>query len=93
MLVVQGYSNTELPHFIFITLISLVPFFMWKYIVITNSLDFTMFEYETGNPINRFLGRISNPDDLLLILSHLVENNKLILSLILLHFFLHCSGE
>ena len=68
--------------FIFITLISLVPFFMWKYIVITNSLDFTMFEYETGNPINRFLGRISNSDDLLLILSHLVENNKLILSLI-----------
>ena len=62
--------------FIFITLISLVPFFMWKYIVFTNSLDFTMFEYETGNPINRFLDRISNPDDLVLILSYLIENNK-----------------
>ena len=71
--------------FIFITLISLVPFFMWKYIIITNSLDFTIFDYETenGNPINRFLGRISNSDDLLVILSHLIENNKLILSLIL----------
>ena len=68
--------------FIFITLISLVPFFMWKYIVIINSLDFTIFEYETGNPINRFLDRISNSDDLLLILSYLVENNKLILSAI-----------
>ena len=69
--------------FIFITLISLVPFLMWKYIVITNSPDFTIFEYETGNPINRFLDRISNSDDLLLILSNLLENNKLILSVIL----------
>ena len=69
--------------FIFITLISLVPFFMWKYIVFTNSLDFTIIQYDTGNPINRFLDRISNSDDLLLILSYLIENNKLILSLIL----------
>ena len=69
--------------FIFITLISIIPFFIWKYIVITNSPDFTIFEYDTGNPINRFLDRISNFDDLLLILSYLLENNKLILSVTL----------
>ena len=72
--------------FIFITLISLVPFFMWKYMVFTNSLDFTIIAYDTGNPINRFMDRVSNFDVLFLVLSYLIENDKLILSLILFIF-------
>ena len=54
--------------------------------VFSNSFDFTIIAYDTGNPINRFMDRVSNSDDLLLILSYLIVNDKLILSLILFIF-------
>ena len=69
-----------------IAFFSLCPFIIWKYIVIKNNADFTLFEYETGHPITRFLDRITNTQDLLNIFYYVVINEKLVLSLIIFIF-------
>ena len=69
-----------------ITFLSLCPFIIWKYFIIKNSVNFTLLEYESGDPISRFLGRITNSEDLLNILSFLVRNEKLLLSLTIFIF-------
>ena len=72
-------------NFLFIALISLIPILYWKYIIISNNIKF---EYlQSGDAIERILERLTNTEDLFVILFFLVTNEKLVLSLIIFIFF------
>ena len=69
----------------FTSIISLCPVFFWRYKILTNDIKLEWMQY--GDPINRVLSRITNPEELFHILSFLARNEKLILSLIIFVFF------
>ena len=71
--------------FLLTSIISLCPVLFWRYKILTNNIKLEWVQY--GDPINRVLGRITNPEDLFNILSFLARNEKLILSLIIFIFF------
>ncbi len=53
-------------NFLFIALISLIPILYWKYIIISNNIKF---EYlQSGDSIGRILERLTNTEDLFVIL-------------------------
>ena len=65
-------------------LISLIPILFWKLTFASTKTTFGAWA-QSGDPINRLL-RITNSEDLLNILSFLVTNEKLVISLILFIF-------
>ena len=70
---------------IFITAVSLIPILFWRYIFLASDSKMEFLHY--GDPIGRFLSRITNTEDLFTILYFLVFNEKLVISLVIFIFF------
>lgn len=68
-----------------ITLVSLIPIFFWKYLVIKNNIITEFVQYD---PLDRVFHRVTNPNDIWNIILYIVKNEKLIISLAL---FIFCS--
>ena len=68
-----------------ITLVSLIPIFFWKYLVIKNNIITEFVQYD---PLDRVFHRVTNPNDIWNIILYIVKNEKLIISLSL---FIFCS--
>ena len=79
------YEKTINYKLVLTTVVSLCPIIFWRYIFLTSNSKMEFLCY--GNPIGRFLDRITNTEDLFTILSFLVVNEKLIISLIIFIFF------
>jgi len=79
-IVIDYFYNKTFNFKIFITtVLSLVLVFFWKYKVLSSNMKFSW--VQTGNPIGRIFERLTNTDELLIILSFIIRNDKLILSL------------
>ena len=63
----------------FITFVALIPISLWKYMFISKNIKMEFLQ--NGNPLNKLIDRITNPDDLLNIISFLSVNEKLLISL------------
>ena len=70
---------------VFTTAVSLIPILFWRYIFLVNNSKMEFLHY--GDPISRFLSRITNTEDLFTILYFLVINEKLVISLVIFIFF------
>ena len=68
-----------------VTLVSLIPIFFWKYLVIKNNIITEFVQYD---PLDRVFHRVTNPNDIWNIILYIVKNEKLIISLAL---FIFCS--
>ena len=69
---------------IFVTFASLIPILLWKYMFIKNNIRMEFLQ--SGDPFTKLINRVTNPDDLLNILSFLSANEKLIISIFLFSF-------
>ena len=69
---------------LFTSVVALFPLLFWKYIFIKNNIKMEFLQY--GDPLNRFLDRITNTEDLYNIMHYLIMNEKLIISLALFTF-------
>ena len=78
-------SKFDYKHFL-ITLFSLFPIIFWRYIFLESGSKMEFLDY--GNPIYRFIERLSSSDDLLTLFSFLLYNEKLIFSLVI---FIICA--
>jgi hypothetical protein len=65
--------------YLLITIFSLLPIIFWRYIFLKSDSKMEFLHY--GNPISRFIERLSNSDDLQTLFNFLLYNDKLILSL------------
>ena len=72
--------------YLLITIFSLFPIIIWRYIFLKSGSKMEFLHY--GNPISRYIERLSSSDDLLTLFSYLFYNEKLILSIII---FIICA--
>ena len=70
--------------FIAIVLCSLCPLTFWRYLFLSNNSKMEFLSY--GNPVNRFFERITNLDDIITVLSYIIINEKLVISIIIFSF-------
>jgi hypothetical protein len=68
----------------FTTVIALCPIGLWKYMFIKNNIKMEFLQ--NGDPINKFLTRITNSEDLINIISFLANNEKLLISILIFTF-------
>ena len=72
--------------YLLITIFSLLPIIFWRYIFLKSGSKMEFLHH--GDPITRFIERLSSSDDLLTLFSFLVFNEKLIISLVV---FIICA--
>ncbi len=68
----------------FTTLIALCPIGLWKYMFIKDNIKMEFLH--NGDPISKFLSRITNSEDLINIISFLASNEKLLISILIFTF-------
>ena len=72
-------KNINLKLF-FTTFIALIPISLWKYMFINKNIKMEFLQSGDGDPLNKLIDRITDPDNLLNIIYSLSVNEKLLIS-------------
>ena len=88
---IDGIYKKKINHKLWLTtVVSLVPILFWKYLVIRNNIITEFIQYD---PVSRIVTRITNVEDVLNIILYIINNEKLIFSLIIFIFFAYKRFE
>ena len=85
------YKNKPDYKFLFISFLSMLPIFFWKFAVIINNINFEW--VQEGDSLSRLVERITNTTDLSIVIYFLSMNEKLIISIIIFSFFAYKCYE
>ena len=88
---IDGIYKKKINHKLWLTtVVSLVPILFWKYLIIKNNIITEFIQYD---PVSRIVTRITNVEDVLNIILYIINNEKLIFSLIIFIFFAYKRFE